>query len=94
MTNNDKILQLIEEIRDLKIDVKELKEEIKQIKSASKSKVPWVFEPGDRVVIATNGLIGKAGDRATVTKVGKRISLVVKGGQHTNRAPRNIKHEH
>lgn len=93
MTDNDKITDLIEEIKDLKINIKELKEEITQLKSASKRTVPGVFERGDKVMILTNGITGKAGERATVTKVGKRISLVVKGGYHTNRAPRNIKHE-
>jgi len=93
MTNNDKITQLIEEIKQLKINVSELKDEIKQLKSASIRKVPGVFEPGDTVVILTNGIIGKAGEHATVTRVGKkRVGLLVKGNQHTNRSPFNIKH--
>ena len=71
----------------------ELKEEIHQLKSTSKNKVPGIFQPGDKVIISTNGVIGKAGNRATVTKVGKRISLALKGGHHTNRSPNNIKHE-
>ena len=93
MTNNDKITQLIEEIKQLKINVSELKDEIKQLKSASIRKVPGVFEPGDTVVILTNGIIGKTGEHATVTRVGKkRGSLLVKGNQHTNRSSFSIKH--
>ena len=94
MTNNDRISELIEEVKSLKINITELKSEIQQLKSASESKVPGVFQPGDKVVISTNGVVGKAGDRATVTRVGKRIGLVLRGGQHTNRSPTNIKHEH
>lgn len=93
MTTNDKITELIEEIKDLKLTVTELKEEIQRLKSTSNCKTPGVFQPGDKVIIATNGVIGKAGDKATVTRVGKRISLVLKGGNHTNRAPNNIKHD-
>jgi len=44
MTNNDQITQLIEEIKQLKINVSELKDKIKQLKSASSRKVPGVFE--------------------------------------------------
>ena len=88
-----KITELIKEIKYLKITVTELKEEIRQLKSTSNCKTPGVFQPGDKVTIVMNGVIGKAGDKATVTRVGKRISLVLKGGNHTNRAPNNIKHD-
>lgn len=94
MTNNDRISELIEEVKSLKINITELKSEIQQLKSVSRSKTPGVFQPGDKVVVSTNGIVGKAGDRATVTRVGKRIGLVLRGGHHTNRAPANIKHEY
>ena len=92
MTNNDTIQHLIEEIKQLKLNVVQLKTEIKQLQDASTRKVPGVFQVGDKVIISTNGIIGRAGDKATVTKVGKRVSLLV-NGSHTTRSPYNIKHE-
>ena len=44
----------------------------------------------DQVIVLTNRLIGKVGYIARVTKIGKRISIVVQG-KHTNRAANNIK---
>ena len=69
MTNNDRISELIEEVKSLKINITELKSEIQQLKSVSRSKTPGVFQPGDKVVISTNGIVGKAGDRARVGRL-------------------------
>ena len=94
MSNSATVEVLVKEIRTLNITIQELTNQVHalQINSCRYKKVPGTFKTGDRVVILTNGLIGKAGDKATVTKVGKRISVKVQH-QHTNRSPRNLKHE-
>ena len=82
MTNNDRISELIEEVKSLKINITELKSEIQQLKSVSRSKTPGVFQPGDKYVVSTNGIVGKAGDRATVK--------LAKGGNSRNRRKQNV----
>ena len=82
---------LTEEIQDLKTIIKELTDQVRQLQLQSKAKVPGVYQIGDRVIVLTSGKIGKTGDVAKVTKIGKRISIIVRD-QHTNRHPSNLKH--
>ena len=82
---------LTKEIRELKQTIEELTTQVRQLELNS-AKVPGRFEVGDKVVLLTGGLVGKYGDKAVVTKVGKRISVVV-NGRHTNRVPANLRHD-
>jgi ABC-type uncharacterized transport system ATPase subunit len=88
---NTPIESLTEEIKDLKTIIEELTDQVRQLQLKSKAKVPGAYQIGDRVIVLTSGRIGKTGDVAKVTKVGKRISIIVRD-QHTNRHPSNLKH--
>lgn len=88
---NTPIESLTEEIKDLKTIIEELTDQVRQLQLKSKAKVPGAYQIGDRVIVLTSGRIGKTGDVAIVTKVGKRISILVHN-QHTNRHPSNLKH--
>jgi hypothetical protein len=88
---NTPIESLTEEIKDLKTIIEELTDQVRQLQLKSKAKVPGAYQIGDRVIVLTSGRIGKTGDVAIVTKVGKRISILVRD-QHTNRHPSNLKH--
>ena len=93
MRNNVSIETLTEEIRKLKKTIEDLTSQVQKLQLNSKAKASDCVAVGDRVVLLTGGLVGKYGDKATVTKVGRRISVVV-NGRHTNRAPTNLKHDH
>ena len=82
---------LAEEVKDLKSTIEILTNQVRQLQLNSKANVPGVYQIGDRVIVLTSGRIGKTGDVAKVTKVGKRISIIVRD-QHTNRHPSNLKH--
>jgi hypothetical protein len=88
---NTPIESLTEEIKDLKTIIEELTDQVRQLQLKSKAKVPGAYQIGDRVIVLTSGRIGKTGDVAKVTKVGKRISIIVRD-QHTNPHPSNLKH--
>ena len=88
---NTPIESLTEEIKDLKTIIEELTDQVRQLQLKSKAKVPGAYQIGDRVIVLTSGRIGKTGDAAIVTKVGKRISILVHN-QHTNRHPSTLKH--
>ena len=61
MKDTDQILQLIEEIKGLKVTISDLGKEVKLLKSVAteRNKIPGIFTPGDSVIILTDGLIGK-----------------------------------
>ena len=88
---NTPIESLTEEIKDLKTIIEELTDQVRQLQLKSKAKVPGAYQIGDRVIVLTSGRIGKTGDVAKVTKIGKRVSIIVRD-QHTNRHPSNLKH--
>jgi transcription antitermination factor NusG len=93
MNNGTPVEDLTKEIQNLKRSIQELTNQVRQLQLDSKAgKVPGVFEVGDKVIILSNGLIGKTGDKATVTSVGKRVRLKVRE-QHTNRSRKNLKHD-
>ena len=89
MNNNTAVADLAKELQELKTTVQELTSQVQQLQLTSEAKkVPGIFEIGDRVIILSKGLIGKVGDKAIVTSVGKRVRVKVQG-QHTNRAHKN-----
>jgi hypothetical protein len=93
MSNDTPVENLAKEIQKLKASVQELTNQVQQLQLNNKAnKVPGVFEVGDKIIILSNGLVGKAGDKAIVTSVGKRVRLKL-GNQHTNRARKNLKHD-
>jgi len=92
MKNDAVIENLTKEIRELKTTIEGLTLQVQQLQLNSKAKVPGSFEIGDKVVLLTGGLVGKYGDKGVVTKVGRRISVIV-NGRHTNRVPTNLKHD-
>ena len=93
MNNNIPVEDLAKEIQKLKTSIQELTNQVQQLQLISKAnKIPGVFEVGDKVLILSNGLVGKTGDKAIVTSVGKRVRLKVRD-QHTNRARKNLKHD-
>ena len=92
MKNELSIENLTNEIRDLKQSITELTAQVEKLQLRSDSKLPGVFKVGDKVTLLTSGLVGRYGDKAVVTKVGRRISVVV-NGRHTNRVPTNLKHD-
>ena len=94
MRNDTAVKELTNKVRELKDTIQELTYQIQKLQLKSEAvKVPGVFEVGDKVIILSNGLIGKVGNKATVTSIGKRVRVKVKS-QHTNRAHRNLKHSH
>jgi hypothetical protein len=92
MKNEAVIENLTKEIQELKTTIEELTVQVQKLQLNSKAKVPGSFKVGDKVVLLTGGQVGKYGDKAVVTKVGRRISVVV-NGRHTNRVPTNLKHD-
>ena len=88
---NQSIDNLTEEIKDLKTTIEELTKQVQELQLERKVKVPGIYNIGDKVIVLTSGKIGRTGDIARVTKIGKRISIIVRG-QHTNRHPSNLKH--
>ncbi len=94
MSDKPTIVTLTKDIIDLKKTVQELSGQVQQLQlENTKEKIPGVFTVGDRVTILSNGFIGKVGDKAVVTSVGKRIRIKVQGGQLTNRAHKNLHHD-
>ena len=90
--NTESINNLTEEIKDLKATIEELTKQVQELQLERNTKVPGVYDLGDKVIVLTSGRIGKSGDIARVTKIGRyRISIIVRG-QHTNRHPNNLKH--
>ena len=90
--NTQSINNLTEEIKDLKATIEELTKQVQELQIERNTKVPGVYNIGDKVIVLRSGGIGKSGDTARVTKIGKhRISIIVHG-QHTNRHPDNLKH--
>jgi hypothetical protein len=89
--NTQSIDKLTEEIKDLRATIEDLTKQVQELQLERKTKVPGVYDIGDKVIVLTSGRIGKSGDIARVTKIGKRISIIV-NGQHTNRHPTNLKH--
>lgn len=88
---NQSIDNLTEEIKDLKTTIEELTKQVQELQLERKVRVPGIYSIGDKVIVLTSGKIGRTGDIARVTKIGKRISIIVRG-QHTNRHPNNLKH--
>ena len=88
---NTPIETLTEEIKDLKTIIEKLTDQVRQLQLKSKAKVPGAYQIGDRVIVLMSGKIGKTGDVAKVTKIGKRVSIIVRD-QHTNCHPSNLKH--
>ena len=71
MNNDTPVEDLAKEIQKLKISIQELTNQLQQLQLNSKAdKVPGVFEVGDKVLILSNGLVGKTGGKAIVTSVG------------------------
>ena len=90
--SNQSIDNLTEEIKDLETTIEELTRQVQELQLERKVKVPGAYDIGDKVIVLTSGKIGRTGDIARVTKIGKRISIIVHG-QHTNRHPSNLKHD-
>ena len=94
MSNKPTIATLTKDITILQRAVQELSEQVQQLQlENTKEKVPGAFTTGDKVIILSNGSIGKVGDKAVVTGVGKRIRIKTRGGQFTNRAHKNLQHD-
>ena len=94
MRNDAVVKELTNEVRELKDTVQKLTCQVQKLQLKREAvKVPGVFEAGDTVIILSSGLIGKVGNKASVTSIGKRVRVKVKS-QHTNRAHRNLKHSH
>ena len=94
MSDKPAIVTLTKDIIDLKKAVQELSEQVQQLQlENTEEKIPGVFTVGDKVIILSNGSIGKVGDKAVVTSVGKRIRIKARGGQLTNRAHKNLQHD-
>ena len=88
---NQSIDNLTEEIKDLKTSVEELTKQVQELQLKRKAKVPSVYDIGDKVIVLTSGKIGRTGDIARVTKISKRVSIIVRS-QRKNRHPNNLKH--
>lgn len=94
MSAKPTIGSLTKDIIDLKETIQELSNQVRQLQLDSKQeKIPGVFAVGDKVTILNNGFIGKTGDKAVVTSIGKRIRIKIRGGQITNRARKNLQHD-
>ena len=94
MKNKPTIATLTKDITTLQRAVQDLSEQVQQLQlENTNEKIPGVFTTGDKVIILSNGLIGKIGDKAVVTGVGKRIKIKIRGVQHTNRAHKNLQHD-
>ena len=80
---------LTKEIRELEETIEELTLQVQQLQLNS-AKTPGRFEVGDKVVLLTGGLVGKYGNKVVVTKVSRRISVVV---NERHRVPANLRHD-
>ena len=93
MSDKSNIGTLSKDIADLKRTVQELSNQVQRLQlDKEQEKVPGVFAVGDKVTILSSGLIGKAGDKAVVTSIGKQIRIKVRDGQYNNRARKNLQH--
>ena len=64
MSNKPTIATLTRDITILQRAVQELSEQVQQLQlENTKEKVPGVFTTGDKVIILSNGSIGKVGDK-------------------------------
>ena len=102
MKTNNTNEALRREIQALQRMVEDLSNQIRQLRIHNNEPLPREqntereaptekFSIGDKVIILSNGLIGKAGDTAIVTGVGKRVRIRVHG-QYTNRMHKNLRH--
>ena len=90
MKNDHNIESLTAEVKSLRLTVEELKQQVRKLER--EKKIPGVFVIGDKVIVLSSGLVGNRGDKARVTKVGKRISILI-DNKHTNRSPHNLEHD-